>query len=394
MRFFKSPFMFFIYFALIFTCFLFISVVYPLPVGRIWKGAGIALIALSIGRLAIMRQIFGGYGGVEANKYLLYATSFLQDVVIFLFVLAVFRDIIYILSLPTHFSARASEWGILFRKALKGVNVTIVLVLISAALSGVALYQAAKAPGVVETEIVVPGLPPELDGLRVALIADLHISRFYDRPWVEEVVRKVNELDPDLILIPGDIVDGEVSLRAPDVEPLARLRSRYGKFFCVGNHEYISDLAKWVPAFQALGLQNLYNLNVALKLRGSTLYLSGVTDQSAYNRNLPGPDLKTALKGIPMDGSPVIFLEHRPSNALENSQDGRISLQISGHTHGGLFPILAFLTKRANKGFLKGWYDVGKMRLYVHPGTGLWSGVPARLLNPSEITLLTLRSPS
>ncbi|MDR2339052.1 MAG: metallophosphoesterase [Deltaproteobacteria bacterium] len=390
----KSPFMFFVYFALIFTSYLFLSVVWPLPAGKLAKALITILILLSIGRIAIMREIFGGLGGIECDRRLLIVTSFLQDTVIFLFMLAVLRDAAYVLSLVSHASASLEGWGLGFRKAIKGVNMTVALAAAAALLSGYALYEAAKVPRVDRVEAEIPGLPPALDGLKVALLADLHISRFFDRPWVEEVVKVTNSLDPDLILIPGDLVDGEVSLRAVDVAPLAELKAPYGKFYCVGNHEYISDLPKWLPAFQALGLTNLYNQNAALDVRGSTLYLVGVTDQAAYGRNLPGPDLRAALKGVPSGASPVILLEHRPHNAAGNAKDGRVTLQISGHTHGGLFPGLKSLTKRSNQGYLSGWYEVDGMRLYVHRGSGLWAGVPARILDPSEITLLTLRVPS
>ncbi|MDR2353324.1 MAG: metallophosphoesterase, partial [Deltaproteobacteria bacterium] len=371
--------MFFITFALIFTLYLAISVVYPLPVAKVWKLALMALILLSVGRYAILRGIFGGFGGIETNKYLLYVTSFFQDLFIFLFILALARDIIYILSLPSYFFSALSDGGVLFRKALKGINITIVLASIAALLSLYSLYEAAKVPNVKKTEITLDNLPMELDGLKIAVLADLHICRFFDRPWVEEVVRRTNDLDPDLILIPGDLVDGGVLLRTEDVSPLRNLKSRYGKFISMGNHEYYSDLPSWLPAFESLGFKNLYNLNIAVKLRGTTLYLAGVTDQAAYGYNLPGPDLKEALRGVPMNGSPLILLDHRPHLARDNAQDGRVSLQLSGHTHGGLFPILTTLTKRANRGFLRGWYDLGSMKLYVHPGTALWSGVPTRI---------------
>jgi predicted MPP superfamily phosphohydrolase len=385
--------MFFVNFALIFTAVLFASVVWPLPVGRPLKAVLTVILFLGVGRIAIMRGIFGGLGGIECDKWLLVVTAFLQDLVIFLFLLALLRDLVYVLSLATHLSQPLAEWGVGFRKALKGVRVTLALASAAALLSGYALYQAQRVPDVTRVELSLPRLAPELDGLRVAILADLHISRFYDRPWVEEVVRRTNELNPDIVLIPGDLVDGEVGLRERDVEPLSRLSAPYGKFFCVGNHEYISDLPKWIPAFRALGLTNLYNLSEALHIRGATLYLAGVTDQSAYARNLPGPDLRAALKGVPLGGPPVILLEHRPSNAMDNAKDPRVSLQISGHTHGGLFPPLTLLTRRANRGYLSGSYGVGGMTLYVHRGTGLWSGVPARIGVPSEITLLTLRSP-
>jgi predicted MPP superfamily phosphohydrolase len=386
--------MFFLYFAAILSAVVILTIVLPLPVGRTAKALLALAVILCAGRLAIMRALFGGMGGVEAGKALLYATSFLQDVVIFLFVLGALRGAVLLLSLPTIAIPGAAEGGAAFRRVLMGVNLTLALTAFAALLSGLGLYWAAKVPEVREHTLALPNTPPELDGLRIAVIADLHISRFFDHKWSGELVKRVNALDPDLILMPGDLVDGAPALRAADVEPLSRLKSRYGKFFSAGNHEYISGLPEWLPVFQALGLQNLYNLNVPVRLRGTTIYLAGVTDPAAWGRNLPGPDLPAALRGVPDDGHLVILLEHRPSSARENAGDKRISLQVSGHTHGGLFPVLKALTKRANRGYLSGWYDVGQMKLFVHPGSGLWSGVPARILDPSEISLITLRAPA
>jgi predicted MPP superfamily phosphohydrolase len=85
-------------------------------------------------------------------------------------------------------------------------------------------------------------------------------------------------------------------------------------------------------------------------------------------------------------------MEHRPVRARENALDPRVALQVSGHTHGGMMPILASFVKKSNGGFLSGFYDVGGMKLFVQPGLGLWSGFPVRLFVPSEITVLTIRT--
>jgi predicted MPP superfamily phosphohydrolase len=384
----------FMNFALFLFGYLFISVILPLPLGFKWKGLICLLTLLSAGRLAILRNLFPGYGGVETSKTLLALSSFFQGIVILFFLLAFIRDIIWLMGfIPSVF--HKAEAGLKFRVFLRGIPFSLGMLLLCSILSGITLYEAAKVPDVKNHTIYLNKWPEALDGFRIAIISDLHISRFFDGPWTEKVVARVNELKPELILIPGDIVDGEVIIRRPETSPLSGLKSDYGTYMCVGNHEYISNLSKWLPEFRDLGIKNLYNSRETIKPRGADLVLAGVTDPAAYGRSLPGPDLPKALKGLGEDGGsipPVILLDHRPAHAPENSKDPRVTLQFSGHTHGGLFPPLTFLVKRANKGFLRGWYEVGSMKMYVHPGTGLWSGVPMRLFNPSEITLLTINS--
>ncbi|MDR2611929.1 MAG: metallophosphoesterase [Deltaproteobacteria bacterium] len=383
--------------ALAIAAYLYLSLVHPLRARLGWKLAALALILLSAGRLAILRRFFGGLGGVETAWSVLVVTSLFQGAAVFLFLLCIPKDLLRVLSLAARFAGRG-EGARRLRILLTSRAFVLALAGLSSALSGYSLWQAARIPDVRQQTVYLNDWPAGLDGLRIAVISDLHISRFFDGEWTAGVVGRVNALGPDLILIPGDLVDGEVGIRRPETRPLAALASRYGTFMCVGNHEYISIVWDWLPAFRSLGIRNLYNQHETIRVRlaegaeGADLVLAGVTDPSADRWNLPGPDLQRALRGVPRTGAPVILLDHRPGHAPRNARDGRVRLQLSGHTHGGLIPVLAGFIGRANGGFLKGWYEVGSLMMYVHPGTGLWSGLPMRLFNPSEITLLTVRA--
>lgn len=87
----------------------------------------------------------------------------------------------------------------------------------------------------------------------------------------------------------------------------------------------------------------------------------------------------------------MVLLVHEPVFADTAAKVKRVSLQLSGHTHGGLFPGLAAPIARYNGGYVNGLYRIGSMPLYVSVGTSLWSGMPVRLFCPAEITLITLR---
>ncbi|MDR1111048.1 MAG: metallophosphoesterase [Deltaproteobacteria bacterium] len=378
----------FLYFALILTSYVFASYVLRLPLGRLPRAGLLVLVFLSSGRLLIMRSVFGGLGGIEANRWLLLATSFLQGLIVMLFLLSLARDLAWVLSFLA-----GKGLGRAARVWLGGPAAAIVVLALAAGLDLAGLIGAARVPGVRRAEVVVNDWPRGLDGLKVAVLADMHISRFFDRGWVEEVVARTMAEKPDLILVPGDLVDGTAEARGPDVAPLASLGAPYGVWACVGNHEYISRLNEWLPVFDRLGIAVLYNAHRVIMPRGIPVILAGLADLSALSPRygLEGPDLGLALAGAPAD-LPVILMEHRPVRARENALDPRVALQVSGHTHGGMMPILASFVKKSNGGFLSGFYDVGGMKLFVQPGLGLWSGFPVRLFVPSEITVLTIRT--
>ena len=138
-----------------------------------------------------------------------------------------------------------------------------------------------------------------------------------------------------------------------------------------------------------MGIKTLLNENALLTVRGTPLALAGVTDKAASRWGLEGPDPQKALAGIP-EGVTRILLAHRPALAPDSAAAGA-SLQLSGHTHGGLVLPLSPVVKAFNGGFVSGAYTVAGMPLYVSNGAGLWGGTPLRLFVPSEITLITLR---
>ena len=257
-------------------------------------------------------------------------------------------------------------------------------------LSALGVWQAVRVPDVREVEITLAQLPAELDGLQLVQLTDLHASRLLQRPWMEAVVARTNALDPDLLVITGDLVDGTVAARTDDVEPLRDLKARLGVYAIAGNHEYYAEYQQWLEHFAQLGLPMLLNRHVTIDDAGASLVLAGITDPAAARFGQPLPDVDAALAGAPKS-APVILLSHRPLAAASNALAG-VDLQLSGHTHGGQVLGMHWVTQAFNEGYVSGEYAVGDMRLYVSNGTGLWNGFPLRLGKPSEITRITLRS--
>lgn len=256
-------------------------------------------------------------------------------------------------------------------------------------LAAVGVQQAVRVPPVKDIEVAIQQLPPQFEGYRLLQLTDMHITRLFDQRWARAVVERSNNLGVDLIVITGDLIDGPLSARIEDVEPLRELRAPDGVYVIPGNHEYFFDNEAWMQHFVSLGMQRLNNSHAVIERNGAQLTLAGVTDLSAAHAGLPGPDLRQALAGAPA-GAPIILLDHQPRNARQAAAQG-VALQLSGHTHGGMIRPLDRIIARANAGFVSGFYAVDGMQLYVNNGTALWPGFALRLGVPSELTRITLR---
>ena len=274
-------------------------------------------------------------------------------------------------------------YGVFSLPGISPLTAALMLAL-SLAIGIYGVYEAQRQPRTVEREAVFAELPPEFDGLRIIHLSDLHISASRRAPWTEELVRRVNALEPDLILITGDFIDGTVEARREDTEPLSGLRAKEGLFGVPGNHEYYFNWSVWRARLEELGVRMLANESAVIERGGAALALAGLPD--GY---IERPDARRALEGAP-EGAFVILMDHRPGNARANAAAGA-DLQLSGHTHGGMVWGLARVIAKYNGGFVNGWYDADGMKLFVSPGTGIWNGFLTRIGVPSELTVLTLR---
>jgi len=358
--------------------------VLPLPISKSGRLVlSVALLAIAEHHL-VTRSFFGSMASPEIPASLLMALGWLFGSLLLLAMLLLVRDVAALAACAVSREQGRRLWAA--RRWSQGAAVLAVV------LSAIGVWQAVREPDVKTLEIALPKLPPELDGFRLVQLTDLHASRLLEAPWIDAVVKKTNGLNPDLIVITGDLVDGTTAARAADVQPLQALRARYGVYAIPGNHEYYAEYQRWLPAFEHLGLRLLLNDHVTLTPDGQRLVLAGVTDRMAAAYAQPLPDVQQALAGVPPT-DPVILLSHRPTGAALNAQAGA-GLQLSGHTHGGQILGPHLLTQWANEGYVSGLYQVGGMTLYVSNGTGLWPGFPIRLGRPSEITQIVLRSPA
>lgn len=254
-------------------------------------------------------------------------------------------------------------------------------------LSGWGVWSAIRPVEVKHLTVHLKKLPESLRKLRVVQLTDMHVGLTIGRDFVEDIVRKVNALEPDVVAITGDLIDGSVEDLGHAVAPLGEIRAGLGTFFVTGNHEYYSGADSWLGFLGGLGIRVLRNEHVELAKNGDTIHIAGVDDWTAHQfGNGHGADMARAMQGRDTS-KPVVLLAHQPVHFEEACEHG-VDLQISGHTHGGqIFPF--GLLTRLVQPFLSGLHRRGDSQIYVSSGTGYW-GPPMRIAAPAEITLIEL----
>ena len=268
----------------------------------------------------------------------------------------------------------------------KSISIGIFSIAGSASLYG--YKQARNGPQIIYQNIYLDKLPLQFDNYRIAQISDLHVGPTIKRPYVEGVVDKISHLNPDMIVVTGDLIDGSVSYLKKDMEPLVDMIAPNGTFFVTGNHEYYSGVDQWLDETNNLGFTNLLNSHQIIKKEDSGIAIAGVTDYRAHQiKSTHKTDPNKALLGI-SESTLKIVLAHQPASIFKVHEAGA-DLQLSGHTHGGQFWPFTYPTKWANP-YLEGLHNHHGTQIYVNRGTGYW-GPPLRIGVPAEITLFQLR---
>ncbi|TDB70349.1 metallophosphoesterase, partial [Micromonospora sp. KC721] len=267
----------------------------------------------------------------------------------------------------------------------RGAAITAGAVAVS--LTGFGMSRAYRTPTIKRLDIPMARLARRADGLRLAVLADLHVGPLLGTGQVERMVELVNGLDADLVTVVGDVVTSEPGRVRESLLPLTRLRGRHGVFYVTGNHEYIAGHESWIEAATELDLRLLRNERVEIAHGGGVIDLAGVNDIMGAQYADP-PDYKAALAG--RDPSrPVVLMAHQPV-AVHDAAPYGVDLQLSGHTHGGqVFPFHYLVGMQ--QPVVSGLGEVDGTPVYVTNGAGFW-GPPVRVGADPDITLLTLRA--
>ncbi|MBX7059506.1 MAG: metallophosphoesterase [Leptospirales bacterium] len=248
-------------------------------------------------------------------------------------------------------------------------------------------FTARRDPVVRRIRVSFANLHPDLVGMRLVQLSDIHIGPTIKRPFIERLVKRVNALECDGIAITGDLVDGSVKDLLADALPLQDLTHR-PVFFVTGNHEYYSGALQWLAALEKMGIRVLVNAHEILQRGNARVVMAGVADITAHQmipHHLSDPF--KALSGA--RGELRVLLAHQPRSVFAAAEAGA-DLVLSGHTHAGqYFP--GTLIVRLVQPFVVGLGRFRDTQVYTSPGTGYW-GPPLRLGTRAEITILEFAS--
>jgi predicted MPP superfamily phosphohydrolase len=250
---------------------------------------------------------------------------------------------------------------------------------------GYGATQALGSPELTTVPVALRKLDPSLSGFRIAVVSDIHLGPLRGRSHTERIVRMINEQQPDLVAIVGDLVDGSVEKLGSAAAPLGDLVSKHGSYFVTGNHEYYSGYESWLGELERLGVNPLRNERVAIERGGAGFDLAGVNDVTGRGFD-DGPDLTSTLAG--RDASrPVVLMAHQPVQVEDAAKQG-VDLQLSGHTHGGqMFPFN--LVVPVQQPVTAGLEKIDDTWIYVTRGAGFW-GPPVRVGARPEISMIEL----
>lgn len=243
--------------------------------------------------------------------------------------------------------------------------------------------------------LALEGLPKQLEGLRVVLMADLHVGRNNSVQFLSGVVDQVNRLEPDLVLIPGDFLEGVGGTFDDAATVLSGLRPRLATLGTLGNHDHWEGVDEGGrEKLEAAGLRLLDNTRLILTpdrrlvASGSAgLVLAGVGDLWAGT-----VDFDAALAGLP-ESAPRLLMSHNPDVAEEVRTPHRVDLMLSGHTHGGQIRLPGVgapaVPSRYGEKYAAGWVEGPNFPVYVTRGIGS-TGIPIRVGSTPELVLFEL----
>ena len=265
--------------------------------------------------------------------------------------------------------------------------ITSVVVIILVSLIVIKGYFNTRSINIKTLKIEIPKGSSHLDELNIVMAGDIHLSPINGEKFLADIVEKINKLNPDIILFPGDIVDdkAEVLKRLGIGESFKKLKSKYGVYTSNGNHEFINGVEEADKFMEENGLIVLRDEAVKID---DNFYVVAREDRSSSGfTGMKRKSLEDILSEV--DKSyPVILLDHTPSG-LDEAKNNSIDLQLSGHTHHGqFFPgnLITNLVYEISWGYLK----KENTHYYVTCGAGTW-GPPVRNVSKSEIVNIKVK---
>lgn len=254
---------------------------------------------------------------------------------------------------------------------IAGISISFIFIIIS-------LYIGNSTQRIKEIDIKTAKIPGNLASFSIVHLSDLHIGDPTSYRDLKRIVEMVNGLDPDLVLITGDMIDYDVSRQEKYVSLLSGLKSKYGTIAVTGNHEFYVGIENIVKLCNKTGIRLLRNEVVTIEGR---IDIIGIDDFEAIRFEGKRLDLEGLLASCSPDNYKIL-LSHRPEIFKKASKLG-IDLQLSGHTHAGQIPPMDLIVRFYYR-HPWGLYREGESLIYTTSGTSEW-GPPMRLTSFAEI---------
>ena len=237
----------------------------------------------------------------------------------------------------------------------------------------------------------IPDLPKELDGTTIAQVSDMHVGRFTNGEVLRKMVRVVNEMRADLVLLTGDLINDALADLDTGLELTRALEARFGLAIIEGNHDLIENPTEFETRVRASGIPFLLDESTIISVRGVPVQLFGLSWTRVHGEGRDAAiasSVRKLLEQRDADAFPIL-LAHHP-HAFDAAAEAGLPLTLSGHTHGGQL----MLNERLGFGpamfrYWSGLYTRGQSKLIVSNGVGNW--FPLRIKAPAEIVHLTLR---
>lgn len=250
------------------------------------------------------------------------------------------------------------------------------------------------------TTLEVENLPEDLIGFKIALIADTQADWYTDETRLNNYIEKVNDANPDLVLVAGDIITSTPRYIQKGADAFKNLAAEYGVYSCVGDHDnwayrddHIRSLREISAALETAGVEMVDNDNRIIQVNSSTIKIAFAT--FTYSRRVDPAELELlANENHKYDIS--IFLTHQPNESLI-SLANRLGydLFLAGHTHGGqltiLFPFIELSPTLMETKYVKGDFYMNEMKIIVNRGLGM-SVAPIRYNSTPEVTIIVLQN--
>src|SRR5437763_3580872 len=285
-------------------------------------------------------------------------------------------------------SAPADANGALSRRQFLGVALAAAPPLFNLSLATIAMRQLDQCR-VRRFVLPIAGLPSDLHGLTIAQISDMHVGRFTSGRVLDEVVRVVNELRADLILLTGDLVNDALMDVDHALDLVRSMQAIYGVYLIEGNHDLIENGPEFERRVKHSGIQFLLDESIVITVRGTPLQILGLSwTRARENRDIAIAAAVRQLLNQRQPESFPILLAHHP-HAFDAAAAASVPLTLAGHTHGGQL----MLNEQCGFGsalfrYWSGLYTKGASKLIVSNGVGNW--FPLRVRAPAELLHLTL----